>query len=180
MRLSAALLLLALAGCGREPGDGGGDGNLRNLAGAERNKASGTQDEPAPARAAAQPRQAAAGVADATSPPAPGSAQRAAILDALRPAVEAQLGTSVEFVVGRLEVERGWALVVADPRRRGGGDIDGRAIYGDGFDNMDGLTVSAILRFEGGRWTLSEHAIGATDVWYCDGHTEAPSSLTGC
>ena len=177
MRLSAALLLLALAGCGREAGDGGGDGNLRNLAGAERNKAAGTQDEPAPARAAAQPKQAEAAGADATSPPTAGSAQRAAILDALRPAVEARLGTNVEFVVGRMEVEQGWALVYADPRRRGGGEIDGRAIYGDGFDDMDGLTVTAILRFQNGRWNLVEHAIGATDVWYC-GQTGAPESLT--
>lgn len=115
--------------------------------------------------------------ATALAPPA--SPQRRAILDALRPEIQRQLGGPVEFVVSRLDVLDGWALVYADPQRPGGGAIDGRRYFPD-FENMDGLTVTAILRFRNGRWTLVDHAIGATDVWYCDGHNPAPNALTRC
>ena len=103
----------------------------------------------------------------ATAPGAPDSPQRRAILDALRPAVEAQIGPDVEFVVRRIRVMRGWAFVMAEPQRRGGGAIDGHH-YFPYFDEMGGLTVTAVLRFRNGRWTLVEQAIGATDVWFCD------------
>ena len=95
---------------------------------------------------------------------APG--QRKAVLDALRPTVEAKLGPGVEFVVQVLRVERGWAFVMADPRRKGGRPIDGRRHFDD-FDNMDGLRVDAVLQLRNGRWRVVDHAIGATDVWYC-------------
>jgi hypothetical protein len=114
-----------------------------------------------PAPAPAQPGESAAAV------PAPGSAQRRAILDALRPAIEARLGRGLEFLVQRIQVRDGWAVVMADPRRRGGGRIDGRRIFGDDFEHMDGLTVTAVMRFANGRWRHVDHAIGATDVWYC-------------
>src|SRR5690242_9703667 len=43
-----------------------------------------------------------------TAAPAPGSAQRRAILDALRPSIEAQIGPNIEFVVREIRVVRGW------------------------------------------------------------------------
>ena len=113
------------------------------------------------AQAPAQPGASAAAVA------APGSAQRRAILDALRPAVEARLGPNVEFRVTAIRVRQGWAFVIAEPQRRGGKPIDGYAIFGEDFRNMDGLTTTAVLRFQSDRWNLVDHAIGATDVWYC-------------
>jgi hypothetical protein len=111
--------------------------------------------------------------------PLPNSPQRRALMDALRPAIEARLGKPVEFAVGQARVLNGWALVVAEPQRPGGGRIDGRRYFGRDFENMDGLTVSAILRFRGGRWAVAEQAIGATDVWYC-GMGGPPRALTGC
>ncbi len=99
--------------------------------------------------------------------PAPGSTQRRAILDALRPAVERQVGPNVEFVVREMRVIDGWAFVSATPQRRGGRPINGRRYFQD-FEEMGGMEVSAILRLRGGRWTLVNQAIGATDVWYCD------------
>jgi len=99
----------------------------------------------------------------AAAPPA----ERKAVLDALRPAVEKRLGPKVEFVIQVMRVEGGWAFVMADPQRKGGKPIDGHR-YFDDFDNMDGLRVDAVLQKRGGRWMLVDHAIGATDVWYCE------------
>jgi hypothetical protein len=113
----------------------------------------------------------------AAAPAAPSATQRRSILDALRPAIAQRLGLNVEFVVHDIRVSDGWAFVNADPQRRGGGRIDGRAYFGDDFDNMDGLTVTALLQFREGRWTLMDHVIGATDAWYCGlGHDQ----LVGC
>jgi hypothetical protein len=98
---------------------------------------------------------------------APASAERKAVLDALRPGVEAKIGRGVEFVVQVIRVENGWAFVMADPQRKGGKRIEGGR-YFDDFDNMDCLRVDAVLRKRGERWHLIDHAIGATDVWYCD------------
>ncbi len=126
------------------------------------------------AAVAATPAAALAQGASATAPAAPGSAQRRAILDALRPAVEAQIGPDVEFVIREIRVVRGWAFVMAEPQRRGGGAIDGHLYFPD-FDEMGGLTVTALLRHQNRRWNLVEQAIGATDVWFCD---RGPPGLT--
>jgi hypothetical protein len=99
--------------------------------------------------------------------PQPGSKLRQAVLDGLRPAIEKRLGSPVEFNVTLMRVQGDWAFVIADPQRRGGEPIDGRRIFGEDYDNMDGLRVDAVLRKRGARWTVVDHAIGATDVWYC-------------
>ena len=99
---------------------------------------------------------------------APAPAERKAVLDALRPKVEARLGPNVEFVVAHLRVEDGWAFVIADPQRKGGKPIDGWTIFGEHFDNMDGLRTEAVLKRTKGRWRVVDWGIGATDVWYCD------------
>jgi hypothetical protein len=106
--------------------------------------------------------------------------ERRPILDALRPAVESRLGQPVEFVVQTIKVAGGWAFVVADPRRKGGAPIDGWAVFGEDFDNMDGLRVDAVLRRRPAGWTLVDHAIGATDVWYCDVGPRAIKKGHGC
>jgi hypothetical protein len=127
---------------------------------------------------AAQPAMAQRGVS-ATANPSAGSAQRRAILDALRPAIERRLGGNVEFVVNRIRVVNGWALVIAEPQRRGGGRINPRQYFSaDDLQAMDGLTINAVLRYQGGRWRLVDHAIGPTDVWYCN--PAFPRALTGC
>jgi hypothetical protein len=99
---------------------------------------------------------------------APAGTERKAVLNALRPAVERKLGPNVEFVVQAIRVEDGWAFVMADPQRKGGKPIDGQRIFGEDFDNMDGLRVDAVLQRKNGRWKVVDYGIGATDVWYCD------------
>ena len=116
----------------------------------------------------------------ALSAAAPPSEQRKAVLDALRPAVEKKLGPNVEFVVQVIRAEGGWAFVMADPRRKGGRPIDGERIFGEDFDNMDGLRVDAVLQLRNGRWKVADYAIGATDVWYCDVGPKSLKRGYGC
>ena len=110
-------------------------------------------------------------------PPRPGSPQRQAIINAIRPAVETELGANIIFVPNCVQVWNGWALVSAEPRRRGGRKIDPK-ILAD-WDNRDGIDVTALLRFRYGRWNLIDHAIGATDVWY-DGIAPRPLMHSRC
>lgn len=112
--------------------------------------------------------------------PPPGSALRRDVLAALRPAVEQRLGPDIEFKVTLIRVQHDWAFVVADPQRRGGRPLDGRQIFGDDFDNMDGLRVDAVMRRQGGRWVVVDHSIGATDVWYCDVGPKSLKADWGC
>jgi hypothetical protein len=119
----------------------------------------------------------AAAQVSATAAPAVNSTQRRAILDALRPAIVRELRSPVEFVIRRIGVEQGWALVVAEPQRPGGGMIDARHL--PDAEERDGLTVYAVMRFQRGRWTVHDHVIGPTDVWYC-GMRGPPPSLLGC
>jgi len=101
--------------------------------------------------------------------PQRGSAERAAILDAVRPAAEAVLYPPVEFVVEKMNVAGDWAYVALNPQRPGGGAIDPRQTrmaqnYEAGIVN--GLTTYALLLFRNGRWNLIDWAIGPTDlVW---------------
>lgn len=110
-----------------------------------------------------------AAAAESAYTPAVGTSERAEVLDALRPSIEAELGPSIEFVVEDIRVKDGWAIVHANPQSKGGKKIDWRRHYlPSDWQMMDGLGVTAILRFSNGRWNLVERAIGATDVWWCD------------
>ncbi len=100
--------------------------------------------------------------------PKPGSAERKAIMDALRAPVMQDLGQRVVFVVQHLNVKDGWAFLFGTPRQPNLTPIDYRRTrfreaYDEGiFDD----NVSALLRREGNRWRVVTHFIGATDaVW---------------
>lgn len=125
-----------------------------------------------PAPAAVAPAQ-----ASCAQPPAllPGPTERRAILDALRPVVVRELGGPVEFVVTQIRVIEPYAFVVVTPQRPGGGVI---ATPGE---EMDGVRTEAILTRRKGRWSVTHHGIGATDVWYADETRSYPSGLIpGC
>jgi len=98
-------------------------------------------------------------------------------MNAIRPAVEVELGPSVEFVPTCVQVWNGWSLVSAEPQRTGGKKIDPRVLAD--WEYRDGLTVTALLRYRYGRWNLVGHAIGATDVWY-DGTAPKPLMRSRC
>lgn len=106
--------------------------------------------------------------------PQRGTAERKAVLDAMRVFAEEELGPPVEFVVYDMRVldNQGFASVHA--QRPGGADID---LYETpGFkagtiepDMMDGSSMQALLRRSGRTWVAVHWAIGATDVWYAYG-----------
>ena len=102
--------------------------------------------------------------AHAVHTPGPGSAERRAILDAVRAPLVEHVGGQVEFVVQELRVGGGWAYLRAQPQRPGGGSIPAD-------EDMDGNTTYAMLQQQGGRWVIENWSYGSNDVWevyYCD------------
>ena len=109
-----------------------------------------------------------ASVAAAQSPytPRPGSAERAAIMDAIRPLCERDLKQKVIFKVQHLRVARGFALARVVPLRPNGGEINySRTKYSDELEQgaFDG-EGEALLRLDDGEWTLLEWRFGASDT----------------
>ncbi len=95
------------------------------------------------------------------------SSERKAILNALRPAMEARLGKPVEFVVNFMNASRGWVFLGVSPQRPGGGKIrPSDTVFADQLDYMDGLNTLALLRFDYGRWNLIDHVVGPTDAFW--------------
>lgn len=76
----------------------------------------------------ASPAQARAAVCRSHVPPV-GSAERKALMNALRPRIEAMVGKPVEFVVGKLDVACGYARLLATPQEKGG--------QGDHYESVD-------------------------------------------
>lgn len=99
--------------------------------------------------------------------PAKGSAERKAILDAIRPAIEAQMRTPVEFQINVMLSDGEWAFISANPQHPGGGEIDmEKTAFAGKSDIMDGLTTYALVRFAKGRWNHVDDIVGPTDVAY--------------
>ncbi|MCB1340544.1 MAG: hypothetical protein KDK24_05665 [Pseudooceanicola sp.] len=103
--------------------------------------------------------------------PPRGSATRADLLDAIRPQVEWQLGSPVEFVVHDLRVAGGVAFANLYPQRPGGGQIDPyqAPAYRRGElapEQMDGIGVQALYWRSGRTWVALHWVMGAGDVWY--------------
>ena len=116
--------------------------------------------------------------------PGPGTPERKAILDAVRPAVEQKLKGEVVFVVNEIRVYKNWAFVMADPQRKDGKRFDSVRLFGkETSQMMDGLGVTALLQRKGSQWVLFEHGLGATDLWYssyCDDNVrKVPKEVLG-
>lgn len=106
---------------------------------------------------------------------------RKPLLDALRGPVEKDLGQPVQFVVGTLRTQGTWAFVVATPQTRTGQPIDYAATHyaaaiADGV--FDGGTVFALLKANGGSWSVTEFVIGPTDVAYLAWHEQHGAPVT--
>lgn len=103
--------------------------------------------------------------------PARGSADRAGMLDALRPHAVWLLGGPVEFVVDSLRVDGRLGFAMLRPQRPGGAEIDLRQTPmglrdPEGIDFMDGSSMQALFERAGDTWVAVHWAIGATDAWF--------------
>lgn len=101
--------------------------------------------------------------------PAAESAERRAIIDALRVPVQRELRQRVIFRVTRIRVQNGWTFLVGTPLQPSGDAIDYRRTrYQRAIDEgmFDGSTIYALLRRRGNRWRVITHVIGPTDVAY--------------
>lgn len=102
--------------------------------------------------------------------PAKNSAERKAIVDALRGPVEKDLKQKIVFVVQHINVAGSWAFIGGDPQSPAGGRPNYRntryweAVKSDMFDN----NFFAILKRSGSRWRVVHYDIGCTDVCYAD------------
>ena len=98
--------------------------------------------------------------------PAPGTEERAAIMDALRVPAEKELKQSVIFKVDRLRVAGDWAYARVSPTRPNGDEIDfsktkyRKQVELGAFDPQG----EALLRLEDDGWKVLEWAFGGTDV----------------
>jgi hypothetical protein len=102
--------------------------------------------------------------------PAKGSAERKAIVDALRSPVEKRLKQPVIFKIDHLKAQGKWAFLSGRPQTSDGSEIDYTGtVYEDAVDSGafdDGIV--ALLRNVNGKWTVVQYVIGATDVPYVD------------
>jgi hypothetical protein len=124
---------------------------------------------------------AAAASAQGVRTPAPGSAERKAVADALRAPVEKELKQKVIFKIDHLKVSGDWAFLRGVPQRPDGDRVDYSATayqqrIEDGvFDDW----ICALLRKRAGKWQVVKYVIGATDVAYegWDDEYKAPSAI---
>ena len=107
-------------------------------------------------------------VAQSVYTPEKGSAERKAIIDALRTPVERDLKQPVIFVLDNFNVSGNWAFVGGTPQTPDGKRPDYRrtkyadALDSGAFDN----NIFALLKKSAGKWRVVTHLIGCTDVCY--------------
>lgn len=95
------------------------------------------------------------------------SAERKAILNALRVSVEKELKQKISFKIETFNVQGAWAFLAGEPQNaKGDGQpnyrrtIYQKAIDEDMFDN----NFFAVMKKSGKQWTVVTYAIGCTDV----------------
>lgn len=107
-------------------------------------------------------------LAQAVYTPPKSSAERAAILSALRVPVERELKQKIQFSLKHFNISGNWAFLGGEPQSMNGGRPNYRetpyqeAIKEGIFDN----NFFALLKKNGGKWKVVTHAIGCTDVCY--------------
>jgi hypothetical protein len=100
--------------------------------------------------------------------PEKGSAERTAILNALRVPVEKELRQKTQFAAETFNVQGNWAFLSGEPQNLNGGRPNYKgtpyqaAVDAGAFDN----NFFALLKKTGGKWKVVTYAIGCTDVCY--------------
>lgn len=97
--------------------------------------------------------------------PKAGSAERKAIMDALRVPFEKEIGGKLIFKVSWLRAAGGWAYAQFAPLRPGGKPVDWRKTkFKEEFEQgvLDSTSI-ALLQKTSGKWKVVRYAIGPTD-----------------
>jgi hypothetical protein len=105
--------------------------------------------------------------AAAAEPVGRGDPLRSVLLDTVRPAVEMDIGTEVQFVVDVLQVEGNWGFLTGSIQNPDGSAIDfRRTAYAEAQAEgaFDGPSVRALLYKLKKHWYVEAFSIGATDV----------------
>ena len=100
--------------------------------------------------------------------PEKGSAERKAILDALRIPVERDLKQKIVFVTDDFKVQGAWAFVGGRPTTTSGGKPNLKKTAWAGQEDMFDDNFFGLLRKRAGKWRVIAHALGCTDVCYLD------------
>lgn len=103
-----------------------------------------------------------------TSPLA--ASERAAVLAVVRAPVVRRLGRPVRFRVERLARDADWLFLIAEMQDPSGGPIHyaGTPLAGAEAEGMVSRLCVALLRRDGARWRLVDHAVGPTDMVWAD------------
>lgn len=113
--------------------------------------------------------------------PKPGSAERSALLDSLRSAVQKELKKPVIFKVEQLKVQGAWAFLRGAPLQPNGKKMNYRGtLYQEAIEQgMFDDWICALFQKRQGRWRTVTYALGATDVPYVDWSQkyQAPSAI---
>jgi hypothetical protein len=96
--------------------------------------------------------------ADTTHTPKAGSAERKAIMDALRKPVMQRVKRKIIFQVGYLKVRDGWALMSGSARNPDGSSLSDKYLWGE---------VTGLLRKKGSQWQVLHWGF-ATDTSVMD------------
>ncbi len=114
------------------------------------------------------------------------AATRAAIMNSLRANVSPSMGgQAIVFDVsqGHFQSDGDWAFLMGNIQLRAGGAPTTRGTAYEELANeglFDGFRIEALLQRQGDTWTVVEHGVGSTDVWW-DGiwrrYAEAPRGI---
>lgn len=98
--------------------------------------------------------------------PEKGSAERSAILAALRVPVEKDFKQKIVFVIDNFNVQGTWAFVSGTPQTTDGEAPDLRGTVFEGEEDFYDNNFFGLLRKTSGKWRVVTVAIGCTDVCY--------------
>lgn len=99
--------------------------------------------------------------------PERGTLLRKQLLDIVRPRIQADLNTRVQFVVSTMKVGSGCAFLAITPQHTNGRPIDiKKTRYAADAEMMDGLITYSLLKNTNGRWREVAYVTGPTDVAY--------------
>ena len=106
--------------------------------------------------------------AQAVYTPEKSSAERKAVLDALRIPVERDLKQKIVFVADHFKVQGNWTFVSGRPTTPNGERPNLKGTAWEDAEDLFDDNFFGLLRKRNGRWSVVKYALGCTDVCYLD------------